>query len=225
MFVEGVTLLAWDIAWLCRTQGMGGLNSEVDICSMGRNLWNLLLDETKDSIPRTESDGPEGREAGPSDTSSEPPSHVPTLFGQFSHGTAHSFFGYQSGKEIMQNWKLQNPARSLDKIKEYLRAEIQRAEWEVVDGVELEIGGAEDQAVLVGGRQYYDKGGKAVQSSPASEKPGRSEGAKLARAESQSSVGPLPSPSPLLARTGAAVGWTKLRKNSTVESSKKSSNQ
>ncbi|TID17345.1 hypothetical protein E6O75_ATG08091 [Venturia nashicola] len=220
MFVEGVTLLAWDIAWLCRTQGMGGLNSEVDICSLGRNLWNLLLDETKVSVPQTESTVPEGRELGPNATSSEPPSHVPALFGQFSHGTAHSFFGYQNGKEIMQNWKLQNPARSLDKIKEYLRAEIQRAEWEVVDGVEWEVDGADEQAVLVGGRQYYDKGGKAVQSEPVSEKAGRPEGTKLDRAENQSSVGPSP-----LARPGAAVGWTKLRKNSIVESSQKSSKQ
>lgn len=220
MFVEGVTLLAWDIAWLCKTQGMGGLNSEVDICSMGRNLWNLLLDETKDSMPRTETTGSDSKESGSNATSSEPPSHVPALFGQFSHGTAHSFFGYQSGKEIMQNWKLQNPARSLDKIKEYLRAEIQRAEWEVVDGVEWDVG-AEDQAVLVGGRQYYDKGGKTVQSKPASENPRRSEGTRLARAESQSSVGP----SPLLTKAGTAVGWTKLRKNNGVESSKKSSNQ
>lgn len=221
MFVEGVTLLAWDIAWLCKTQGMGGLNSEVDICSMGRNLWNLLLDETKDSMPRAESTGTESKESSVTATSSEAPTHVPALFGQFSHGTAHSFFGFQGGKEIMQNWKLQNPARSLDKIKEYLRTEIQKAEWEVVEGGEWGVEGAEDQAVLVRGRQYYDKGGKAVSNldleNPSSKE--RSEGIiKLARAESQSSV----EPSPLLTKPGAALGWTRVRKNSAVELSKKS---
>jgi hypothetical protein len=165
MFVEGVTLLAWDIAWLCKTQGMGGLNSDVDMCNMGRNLWNLLVDDSKDFIARNESAGPESKESGLKASPSEPPAHVPALFGQFSHGTAHSFFGFLGGREIMQNWKLQNPARSIDKIKEYLRTEIQKAEWEVVEGVEWDVDGAEDQAVLVGGRQF-DKGGKSVKNQP-----------------------------------------------------------
>jgi hypothetical protein len=218
MFVEGVTLLAWDIAWLCKTQGMGGLSTEADMCPMGRNLWNLLLDETKDSMSRGESASQTGKESGITASAADPPAHVPALFGQFSHGTAHSFFGFLGGREIMHNWKLQNPARSLDKIKEYLRSEIQKAEWEVVDGVEWDVDGAEDQAVLVGGRQY-DKGGKSV-NNPPSEYPikGRSEAMKLAGAESQSSVGP----SPLLTKPGAALGWTRVRKNSVVESSQKS---
>lgn len=218
MFVEGVTLLAWDIAWLCKTQGTGGLNSEADMCSMGRNLWNLLLDETKDFMSKAESASPESKESGITASPSEPPSHVPALFGQFSHGTAHSFFGFLGGREIMHNWKLQNPARSVDKIKEYLRTEIQKAEWEVVEGVEWDVDGAEDQAVLVGGRQY-DKGGKSVNNQPSENgSKGRSEGTKMARAESQSSVGP----SPLLTKPGAALGWTRVRKNSAVESPQKS---
>jgi hypothetical protein len=218
MFVEGVTLLAWDIAWLCKTQGMGGLNSEVDMCPMGRNLWNLLLDETRDSMSKGESGLPEGKDPAITASPADPPAHVPSLFGQFSHGTAHSFFGFIGGREIMHNWKLQNPARSLDKIKEYLRYEIQKAEWEVVDGVDFDVdGGTEDQAVLVGGRQY-DKGGKSVNTNPPPSEASiraRSEGTKVARAASQSSTGP----SPLL---GAGLGWTRVRKNSAVEYSQKS---
>jgi hypothetical protein len=209
---------------------MGGLSSEADMCAIGRNLWNLLLDESKDSLPTKDSASQGGKEPGISDSPADPPAHVPTLFGQFSHGTAHSFFGFVGGREIMHNWKLQNPARSIDKIKDYLRSEIQRSEWEVVDGMEWDVDKAEEEAVLVGGR-HYDKGGKSVGSSTPSDYPtkGRSEVTKLARAESNG----RPSPESLSSRTGTvktasgvvsgAVGWTKVRtrNNSTTETSQR----
>ncbi|KAI9835727.1 MAG: hypothetical protein M1819_001905 [Sarea resinae] len=44
LFIEGVTLLAWDIAWLCKTQGLNtSLNTWEDVCPLGRNLWQLLV--------------------------------------------------------------------------------------------------------------------------------------------------------------------------------------
>ena len=43
-FVEAITFLAWDTAWLCRTQGLPvGQSSWDDICAIGRNLYQLLL--------------------------------------------------------------------------------------------------------------------------------------------------------------------------------------
>jgi len=43
LFVEGMTLLVWDIAWICKTQGLSvGDNSWEEVCAMGRNLWQLL---------------------------------------------------------------------------------------------------------------------------------------------------------------------------------------
>jgi hypothetical protein len=51
MFVEGVTFLAWDIAWLCKTQGMRGLNSEADICPIVM-LQKRQTQATRMSLPQ-----------------------------------------------------------------------------------------------------------------------------------------------------------------------------
>lgn len=45
-FLEGASLLAYDIVWLCRTQGVpvgDNINSLEDYCMLGRNLYNLLV--------------------------------------------------------------------------------------------------------------------------------------------------------------------------------------
>lgn len=52
LFIEGVTLLAWDVAWLCRTQGINvGAQSWDEICSIGKNLWQLLVSTPTNLLP------------------------------------------------------------------------------------------------------------------------------------------------------------------------------
>jgi hypothetical protein len=158
LFIEGVTLLAWDIAWLCKVQGMSGFNSEVDLCPLGRNLWNLFFAEPKSaSTSRVSTTPDESKRTSPTPPSAPPESNPPMLFGQLSHSTTIGFFGAWEGREMMRSWKLQNPTKAVDKRKDYLKAEIQRAEWEFLDGKDLEGQGVDDdneEPVLVpGGRR------------------------------------------------------------------------
>ena len=78
---------------------------------------------------------------------------MPVLFGQFSHGAAHSFFGGSEGAELLRSWRLHSPARSIDKIKGHLIGEMQGAEWEVLDEKEWsnfdEDNAPEEEPVMV----------------------------------------------------------------------------
>jgi hypothetical protein len=155
IFVEGVTLLAWDIAWLCKSQGMGGLNSWTDICAVGRNLWQLLLAEhrpgaTARATPVNRDSAGSGSTAN--ETSAARSGSTPILFGQFSHGAAHSFFGSSEGMELLRSWRLQSPARAMDKIKSHLLAEMQGAEWEMLQADEDMP--PEEEPVIVRGRRW-----------------------------------------------------------------------
>ena len=44
LFVEGIVLLAWDIAWLSRSQGFTSETNDWEgICNMGKNLHQLIV--------------------------------------------------------------------------------------------------------------------------------------------------------------------------------------
>ncbi|RMJ12946.1 hypothetical protein CDV36_007408 [Fusarium kuroshium] len=111
-FIEGVTLLAYNIAWACSTQGVpvGEKGSFEDICNMGRNLYNLLINQ--------QSTGTDGK---------------PTHLGQFSHGTAYNFLSAAEGTELAKNFKLPNPIKLADKLKKKLLSEAPTPDWEVLD--------------------------------------------------------------------------------------------
>jgi hypothetical protein len=139
LFLEGVTLLAYDIAWLCKSQGIpvGETSSFEDICNMGKNFYNLLIGSQSrpppvSRVPSTQSTptkgGGEG-EAEADDRNSGPGSIV----GKFSHGTAHSFLGGADGTNFVRSWKLLSPMKLADKLKARLLSEVANAEWELLD--------------------------------------------------------------------------------------------
>ncbi|KAI9870181.1 MAG: hypothetical protein M1830_004556 [Pleopsidium flavum] len=158
LFVEGVTLLAWNVAWLCRTQGLHvGTSSWEDVCTIGKNLWQLLV-----VLPRP---GPISRVSSSNDTAAKPtevkgpcsPS-VPgkesisrLSLGEYSHGSARAFLGGARGTELMQGWKLQSPVKIIDRVKSMLLGELAGAEWEILDGKEFEqeSGRPEDEEVVL----------------------------------------------------------------------------
>ena len=159
-FVEGMTLLAWDIAWLCKTQGIDvGGNSWDDVCPMGKNLWQLLFSPPtrpplsreiskenalqRSSLLSTHAKGTHS--ANPTSNGAPPPP------GFFSHGTAHGFLAAATGNEYMGDWKLQNPVKVIDKVKAMLLADRTGAEWEILEGNEWE--GADAEANTVNGEQ------------------------------------------------------------------------
>ncbi|KAF2806883.1 uncharacterized protein BDZ99DRAFT_500922 [Mytilinidion resinicola] len=135
MFLEGVSLLAYDVAWLCRTQGMQDeFNDWEDVCSMGKNLFRLLLEQghrpetTRNDSLREPTSG-----AGRSQTGTPTqPSKASVKFGEFSHGTSHSFLGAAENAGYLRGWKL-TPPKIVDSLKAMLLADQQVQGWEVLD--------------------------------------------------------------------------------------------
>jgi hypothetical protein len=145
-FLEGVTLLAYDIAWACLTQNVpiGDRGSFEDLCNMGRNLYNLLIGQQLHntqtpklypplSAPSSTSDGddPDQTKAG-----------LPPMMGRFSHGTTHTFLGSASGTEFIRSFRLPTPIKLADKLKKKLMSELTVPEWEVVENGDWEPDGA-----------------------------------------------------------------------------------
>lgn len=141
-FVEGATLLAWNIAWLCRTQGMQGLEDWKDVCNMGRNLWQLLMADHRSarSLSKKRDDI---KDYSSTDESQKNAGNIPQTFGQFSHGTSHSFLGSYEGSAMVRKWKFYSPAKVVDDVKRHLVSEMQGAEWEVLQ--EMEWSGAHEE--------------------------------------------------------------------------------
>lgn len=160
LFLEGVSLLAYDIAWLCRSQGVlvGDEGNFEDVCNIGKNLFNLLLGSRPRPSPASRTPSLQttptkgGREAETDgEGKKEPP---PTIIGKYSHGTAHSFLGGAEGTEFIRSWKLLKPTNIADKLKSKLLSEVANAEWEVLDEdawqLDDEMG---DDGVVVGTRR------------------------------------------------------------------------
>jgi Vacuolar sorting 38 and autophagy-related subunit 14 len=178
-FVEGTVLLAYNVAWVCKSQGITvgapGNTSFEDVCAIGRNLFNLLIGNTPRPNPgsRTPSvastpittatstptkakpnsiAAPETPESGIE--GGKKTTNQPALFmGHFSHGTAHTFLGSPEGNELVRSFKLPSPVKLADKLKTLLSSEISSAEWEVLDPdawAEGEGKELEDEGVIIG---------------------------------------------------------------------------
>ncbi|KAK1597472.1 UV radiation resistance protein and autophagy-related subunit 14-domain-containing protein [Colletotrichum navitas] len=155
LFLEGVTLLAYDIAWACSTQGVfvGDRNSFEDVCHMGRNLYNLLIGQQLHSnhtgrlyppttpSPAAKHETPDQEELG------RPSSWV----GRYSHGTAYAFLGSAEGSEFVRSFKLPSPLKLADKLKKKLVSEVAVPEWEVLEDDAWAIDDGEGQMARAGG--------------------------------------------------------------------------
>lgn len=137
-FVEGISFLAWDIAWLCKTQGMNvGGSSWEEVCSMGKNLWHLLLAPPSRPIVKRESSSKSPQQVLYTSNPLPAAEDTPAL-GHFSHGTVYGFLASASGAEHMRDWRLQSPVKIIEKVKNMLLAERTGAEWEILEGNEWE---------------------------------------------------------------------------------------
>ncbi|GAB0131897.1 hypothetical protein EsDP_00000351 [Epichloe bromicola] len=130
-FLEGVTLLAYDIAWLCCTQGVsvGNTSSFEDICSMGRNLYSFLMSAQAHDfhtinikVPGWAASGEEVRE--------EPQGN---WLGRYTHGGAFYFLGSAEGTELTRSFKLPSPLKLADKLKKKLIGDAPTPDWELLD--------------------------------------------------------------------------------------------
>ncbi|KAF2874851.1 UV radiation resistance protein and autophagy-related subunit 14-domain-containing protein [Massariosphaeria phaeospora] len=136
-FIEGVSLLAYDIAWLCRTQGMKDeFKQWEDVCPMGRNLFRLLIAQETHAPSRPEN--PLDKDITPTNPNSKTPlRRTPVGFGELSHATSHSFMNKAENAQYLSGWTL-SPTKVTDDLKAFLYAEQQAQEWDVLNQKEWE---------------------------------------------------------------------------------------
>ncbi|KAH0173706.1 hypothetical protein KCU67_g1150, partial [Aureobasidium melanogenum] len=134
LFIEGISLLAWNIAWLCTSQGLNLSSAYQAVCPMGLNLFTLFREHTN-------------RSSTPQTTNAEYLTRTNQPFGQFSHASPRQVPASIEGLDAMRNWRAASFARFLDKIKQILLQDMSGAEWEVISGDDFE----QEEAVLVGG--------------------------------------------------------------------------
>lgn len=122
--VEGVILLAWNVAWLCKVQGAADISSWEDVCCIGSNLYRLFASSgTKDS----------------------------STFGKYSHDTVASNLAGPAGVQLMSRPPALPTLISVtDKIKSHLLTEMSSAEWELLESKEWMEDRDDERAVLVG---------------------------------------------------------------------------
>ncbi|KAH8899361.1 hypothetical protein GQ53DRAFT_741482 [Thozetella sp. PMI_491] len=154
LFLEGVTLLAYDIAWACCSQGVsiGDRNSYEDVCNMGQNLYRLLIGgqlhrkSLEPAFPPSFTP-PTGSPKADDGDALKPKSQI----GRWSHGTAYGFLAAADGNELVRGFKLINPVKLRDGLKKKLSTEQPMLEWEKIS--EDDARGADedfDEGVFVG---------------------------------------------------------------------------
>jgi hypothetical protein len=135
-FIEGVSLLAYNVAWLCRSQGMkDSFKLWDDICPIGRNLHRLLISQETYSRQRLEN--PLDKEITAKPSSKTPFRTAPASFGQLSHATSHSYLNNAENAQYLSGWNL-SPTKIVDELKAFLLAEQQAQEWDVLNQKEWE---------------------------------------------------------------------------------------
>jgi hypothetical protein len=157
LFLEGASLLAYDIAWACCSQGVwfGDKDPYEDMCNIGQNLWRLLIGDQlhRRSVEPTFSSSltpPMG--GSPKDDEDHGEIAKPNLstLGRWSHATLHSFLGGAEGTEFVRNFNILSPLKLADRLKTRLSSEAPMLEWEKIEGDEIEDG-FDNDGVLVRG--------------------------------------------------------------------------
>lgn len=141
LFIEGVVLLAYDIAWACCTQGVpvGDKTSYEDVCNMGRNLYNLLIGNQLTNNPATrlvqEPPSPDAANIpeSPQQTKDHLGCNATPMMGRFSHGTVHTFLGAAEGNDFTRGFKLPNPVKLADRLKKKLLIDADGLDWEMLN--------------------------------------------------------------------------------------------
>lgn len=144
LFLEGTVLLAYNIAWLCRTQGVVvGTPSFDDICDLGKNLYALAGKDSRHPLERRNTS--DKANAAKKESSS-------MQFGRFSHISANGFLAGHQGLEMFAPdvWRV-SVTTVTDRLKSYLSKEASRSEWHYIEDTEWDDVLEHEQAVMVGG--------------------------------------------------------------------------
>ena len=143
-FVEGVALLAWNVAWLSQSQGITtGSESWSDACKIGRNLYRLIFSYQRPMLQRKSSnrnaqqqDINDHRQS--TDGAQSRPVHK-------SHSSAHNFLANNRNASSLPKYTVIS-----DSLRKTLITEGKDAEWEVLGENEFHDGAERfDEAVVV----------------------------------------------------------------------------
>lgn len=151
-FVEAVAHLGYNVAWLCRLQGM---KDEVvtweDACNVGKNLHRLLKSRATRNPQRPEN--PLDKDI-PQSRSSSYATKLPLGLGELAHSTSHSFALDGENVQRLGDWSV-TPWKLKSRLKSYLYAEEQTKDWDNLDPKEwADMENAiKDDPVMVGKRQ------------------------------------------------------------------------
>ncbi|KOS18872.1 hypothetical protein ESCO_000243 [Escovopsis weberi] len=141
LFLEGVTLLAYNIAWMCCSQGLpvGEKASFEDICNLGRNLYGLLSSQAQGvgslAIPTPGADTftYENQNQDQDQDQDQDADEDHNWLGRYSHGTGYYFLGGSGGTELIKSFRILNPVKLADKLKKRLIGDAPAPDWEVLD--------------------------------------------------------------------------------------------
>ncbi|KAI1000785.1 Autophagy-related protein 14 [Podosphaera aphanis] len=205
LFIEGISLLAYNIAWVCKTQGIP-LSEESgfrDVYDIGRNLYNLLIGvrpvSSHENRPSTNfSTHHRGQWNNHQEIEDRVLPHS-SLMGKYSHSSAHSFLGNAEGSNLIRSWKLPSPIKLADRLRSQLMSEISNAEWEILDADAWAADDDElvgDDLVVIEQKREVERGlGLGMQSFMSVK--AAMDGAKAFNTETERKVG--------------TSGWTKLK--------------
>ncbi|RMZ90651.1 hypothetical protein DV736_g2101, partial [Chaetothyriales sp. CBS 134916] len=145
-FVEGISLLAWDVAWLLQSQGLiTGAQSWSDTCQIGRNL-HFFIQSSQNFAPtlwKYSSKSQRTREDRSHEQSPQPPSAA--SLGVRSHSFVHNFLPNSKPASTIPTYTLIS-----DSLRRTLITERKDSEWEVLAQDEFNDGAERfDEAVVV----------------------------------------------------------------------------
>ncbi|ETN37101.1 uncharacterized protein HMPREF1541_08091 [Cyphellophora europaea CBS 101466] len=159
-FVEGISLLAWNVSWLCHSQGFSiGTESWTDACDIGHNLWQLIFAPNRSPALLRAISSRDPRQRQTSRISTPPADLASGQLGGFSHASAHSFLGSSTRSSHIRALRLSKYNMISDPLRKLLENEMKNLEWEVLGQDEI-LDGAEtfDEAVVVRARAMDGKG-------------------------------------------------------------------
>ncbi|KAK6434714.1 hypothetical protein LTR95_009098 [Oleoguttula sp. CCFEE 5521] len=170
LFVEGVVLLSWNIAWLCRSQGITSVTSFDGVCNIGNKLYHLFRAQEvafnpRPSLNRNDTAGTDVTVRSNKIITKAAPTQRPIRFGSYSHGSTVNSLSSAEGAAYMQEWRKLQPHRLVDQLKQHFAAEMTGVGWDVVSEFDLDAEREDEMPVLVGGASRLAAAGKTDEAS------------------------------------------------------------
>ncbi|KAK3116401.1 hypothetical protein LTR53_003265 [Teratosphaeriaceae sp. CCFEE 6253] len=160
MFIEGAAHLAYDVAWLCKSQGTDAITSFEDVCAIGKNLYTLFLAQDHARPPLSQNIS----SAAPKSDRSRPSTVAPAIrLGAYSHASASCSLHSAAAIEHFRSWRVPQIRQLADGLKAYLVNEISGAEWDFMTDKAWDEEREDEVPVMVGGdRRLLDRAGPAM---------------------------------------------------------------